>query len=649
MASARAGLTGGARAGPMGRRAAALAGVLGAAALLPLAGLDSYTLRLLNVALVFVVLTTAFNFTLGYAGQLSLAHVGFFALGAYGVGLATTAGVLGFWAALLASIAGCVLVAFGLGLPTLKLRTHYLALATLSFNEIVRLVLTNWKAVTRGTDGILNIPPPTLAGLPVRGELGWYYFLLAATAGLVWLAARVAGSRYGEAFTALKASELATEAMGVDTVRLKLMALALSAGYSAVAGGLYASLYTFISPEFFNIEILISTLVMLLIGGAGTVAGPVVGGVALTFLPEWLRDIRQYYMIAYGLGIVALIVFFPFGLVGLGRRLRARWRAGSPGARRPGPAVGPRARVVGPGGATAVPDARSATAAELAAPVAATAHPAVAPVAGAPSPGPPPEPAGPLLAIEGLTLRFGGLVAVDALDLAVEAGSIHGLIGPNGAGKTTVINAVTGLYRPQGGRVRLAGQDLLGLRPSRITRRGIARTFQTIRLFGEMSVLQNVTVAGQCHATTHLGHAVWGGARPRAEREAREAEARALLGLVGLADRAADPARSLPHGQQRQLEIARALATRPRLLCLDEPAAGLTHAERDELIHRMQAIRARGITLLVVEHNMPLIMRVCDRITVLDFGRKIAEGAPGEVREAPAVVEAYLGSRVAHA
>jgi ABC-type branched-subunit amino acid transport system ATPase component/ABC-type branched-subunit amino acid transport system permease subunit len=587
---------------------ALLAGTLVLAAAVPLAGLDGYTMRLINVSLVFVVLTTAFNFTLGHAGQLSLAHVGFFALGAYGVGLTTTAGLLSFWPALGVATLAAVAVAVGLGVPTVKLRTHYLALATLSFNEIVRLVLTNWKAVTRGTDGVLNIPAPSVLGLAVRGDVRWYYLLLAVTAGLVWLAARVAASRYGEAFAALRGSEVAAEAMGVDTVRLKVLALVLGAAYSAVAGGLYASLYTFISPEFFNIEILVSTLVMLLIGGAGTVLGPVVGGVALTFLPEWLRGIRQYYMIVYGLGIVALIVFFPRGLVGLAGRLLAE---------RPGGRVPVR----------------------------------VAP-AGAGAPGPPAAPApaaaGGRLEIRGLTVRFGGLVAVDALDLTAEAGQIHGLIGPNGAGKTTVINVVTGLYRPQQGAVRLAGADLAGLRPSQVTRRGVARTFQTIRLFGEMSALRNVMVAGQCHARTHLGHAV-AGVRARRERQALEAEGRALLARFGLAERADEPARSLPYGQQRLLEIARALATRPRLLCLDEPAAGLTHGEREELIRRLERLREDGLTLLLVEHNMPLVMRVCDRLTVLDFGRKIAEGPPAAVREDPAVVEAYLGARVAYA
>lgn len=301
--------------------------LLGVVLVLPLVVRDNYWMRLLNISLVFVVLTMAFNFTLGYTGQLSLGHVGFFALGAYTVGLTTTGGILTFWPALFAAILLNALIAVLLGIPTLKLKTHYLALATVSFNEIVRLVLTNWKAVTRGTDGVLNIPPPMVLGHAIRGEVLWFYFALAVTLVLVGLKWRIAHSRYGEAFAAIKQSEIAAEAMGVDTVRLKIFALVMSAVYSAVAGGVYASLSTFISPEFFSIDILISTLAMLLIGGAGTVLGPVIGGVFLTFLPELLRDIQQYYMIAYGVGIVGLIVFLPYGIVGLLDRLLRQPRA----------------------------------------------------------------------------------------------------------------------------------------------------------------------------------------------------------------------------------------------------------------------------------------------------------------------------------
>lgn len=311
------------------RRAGLWAMLVALAALvlcLPLLVQDNYTRRLINLAFIWTILTMSLNFILGFAGQLSLGHAGFFAIGAYVSGLLTTRLNLSFPVGLIASILVTGLVGLLLGLPTLRLRSHYLALVTLGFSEVVRLVLLGWKPVTRGTDGVLNIPPPNIGSLVLQGDKQQFYLLLAFTAVLIWLTYRFARSRYGLACRALRDSELAAGAMGISTHRLKLLTFVLSAVFAGIAGTLYAHLYAFLSPEAFGIDVTINTLTMVLIGGAGTVWGPTLGGVLLTFLPEWLRVLKDYRLVVYGLGLVALIIFMPTGLIGAGRSLWQRRR-----------------------------------------------------------------------------------------------------------------------------------------------------------------------------------------------------------------------------------------------------------------------------------------------------------------------------------
>jgi len=248
-----------------------------------------------------------------------------------------------------------------------------------------------------------------------------------------------------------------------------------------------------------------------------------------------------------------------------------------------------------------------------------------------------------VLAVEGLTCRFGGLIAVNNVDLNVRHGEIRALIGPNGAGKSTTLNLITGIYRPDKGSVRMGGQSLVGLQPSKIAKAGIARTFQTIRLWKQMTLLENVMVGHQCRTTAGLLDILLGTRKARDDEERTRTEAMEALELVGLGDRALRTASSLSYGQQRRLEIARALATIPKVLLLDEPAAGMNPQEVNDLVRQIQAIRDSGVTIVLIEHNMPLVMRIADRITVLSFGKKIAEGEPREIRENPEVIAAYLG------
>lgn len=295
----------------------------------PLAVRGQYSLRVINLAQLYAVLALGLNFTLGSAGLLSVGHAGFFGIGAY-VSALLTARDWNFWPALLVAALSNLAVSVLIGRPILHLKTHYLALATLGFGEIVRLVLLNWKNVTRGTDGIVGIPPPSLLGWTARTEAEKYYFILAFLALAIWVAWRIQESKYGRAFVAMRDSELATEAMGLNTANMKLLAFALSGLYAGLAGSLYAHLFSFISPEAFSFDVTVTVLAGLLIGGAGTVSGPVLGGMLLTFLPEWLRFLKDFYMVIYGVGIVVLIVFLPDGIVGSARRWRRGGREAAP-------------------------------------------------------------------------------------------------------------------------------------------------------------------------------------------------------------------------------------------------------------------------------------------------------------------------------
>ncbi len=572
------------------------------AALVPWLGLSTYTQRLVNLGLVFSLLAISLNLLLGYAGQISLGHAGFFGIGAYTAALLAEGGSgLLFWPGLL--LAGLVtgLAGLAIGLPTLRLRGHYLALATLGFGEIMRLLFFNWREVTRGMDGISGIPAPALPGFAFDTEARLFGLAAVLVALVLLLVRRLDGSKYGRWLAAIRDAELAAGTCGVNVPRLKLGVFMGSAALAGAAGALYAHMMTFISPDTFGFEVTAQVLSMVVVGGIGTVAGPVLGAFLLTFLPEWLRVSNAYYQLIYGAGLALMIVFLPAGLWGL---VRSKLRRAAP------------ALLVEPPSLAGLPAEIGAAPADSA-----------------------------LLDARGVTRRFGGLVAVDGLDLTVQAGSIHALIGPNGSGKSTFINLASGLYGLSGGSISFAGRPVGGARPWAIAQAGLARSFQNLRLFGSLTVEQNVLVACRAAHPAGLVRVLLASATARAEEaalRAAAAEAMQALGVWPLRDRVV---KTLPHEQQRMVEIARALAMRPRLLMLDEPAAGMNPSEADQLVTRIRALRDRGITILLVEHNMPLVMRLADRITVLNFGRKVAEGTPAEIRSNPAVIEAYLGRR----
>ena len=562
--------------------AAAVVGVLALSTLVPEQG---YTLNIVMQAATYAIAVAGLVVVLGYCGQISLAQAAFFGLGAYGVALGTVDFGLPFFVALLAGMALAAVFGVALGLASLRLGGHYLAMVTISFQQILTLVLTNWSGLTHGPDGVKNIARPGVPGL--RLESGDHYLglCLVALMGVTWCVWRLKTTRLGRAMQAVRDNEIAASTCGIDIFGTKVLAFGISAVLGGLGGGLFAGAFSYISPDQFGFAESIVLLTMALLGGVQSPFGALIGTGLLVILPEWLRGLRQYYLAVYGAAVILIMVFLPDGLWGLTRRLR-----------RPAP--------VGSGAVTPLPllSQRGAETAEVA------------------------------MAIEGLAKHFGGLKALDGVDMAVRRGTVHALIGPNGSGKTTFINVVTGLYRPTAGRIAIAGQDVTGTAPHQRTRRGLARTFQNIRVFRGMTVLENVMVGAE-----RPGNDI-------AEQPALVVErALAALDFVGLRGDAHRMVGTLSYGTQRYVEIARALAGSPQVLLLDEPAAGLNLTEKHELGLLLRRLKGHGLTILIVDHDMNLVEQVADHITVLNFGRRIADGGPRDVLSHPDVIAAYLG------
>ncbi|HKQ23433.1 MAG TPA: branched-chain amino acid ABC transporter ATP-binding protein/permease [Burkholderiales bacterium] len=537
---------------------------------------------------------------LGYAGQINLAQAAFFGFGAYGVALGTVSYGLPFWVSFAMGIGVAAIAGGILGLTTLRLGGHYLAMITISFQQIFDLVAVNWIALTHGPDGIAGIPRPSLFSYELSDDRAYLLLCTLVLYGLIALVWWLPQTRLGRAMRGVRENELAAEVIGVHTLRVKVTAFILCATLGGIGGGLYAGGFAYISPDNFNFTRAVEFLSMVLLGGAQSPFGAVLGTTLLILLPEWLKEmppslqfIKDVYLAIYGLAVILIMVFMPEGLWGL---LRNGWK---------------KLRSPVPVDTTSIPKL------ELDIPV---------------------TDATPLLKLEGMQKFFGGLRAVDGIDLEVGRGTVHALIGPNGSGKTTMLNVVNGIYKPTGGRIIIDGQDVSQKAPHERAGHGLGRTFQNIRLFPAMSALENVIVGAQ-----RDNNPIEPG------RPALRMRAMSALQFVGLADKADAIVRSLPYGHQRLVEIARALAGHPKLLLLDEPAAGLNQTEKMELVELLRRLRSgHGLTIFLIDHDMGLVEKISDRITVLNFGKKIAEGAPQEVLRHPEVIAAYLGEEPAN-
>jgi branched-chain amino acid transport system permease protein len=548
--------------------------------------INDYYLQILIWVGINVIMGVSLNLINGFTGQFSLGHAGFMAIGAYVAASMTKLMGMPFALALLAG--GIAAAAGGLvvGIPTLRLAGDYLAIATLGFGEIIRVIILNLDVVGG---------PRGLPGIPAHTTFLWVYAIAAATVvvvrNLIW-------SRQGRALVAIREDETAAETMGVDTTRNKIMAFVVGAFFAGVAGGLYAHKITFIDPSQFDFMKSVEALVIIVLGGLGSITGTVMAAFVVTFLPEVLRAFADYRMIIYSLMLILMMLYRPRGLMGTAE---FSFRQLGLADRRP------------------VPDKGGQAAGR--------------------SDGPPP-----VLETRRVCMDFGGLRAVSDFNMTLRQGELVGLIGPNGAGKTTVFNMLTGLAEATSGRVYFMGEDITKRRPSEINDMGVARTFQNIRLFSNLSVLDNVRIAFRGERPYSMAEALLRAGRYSPQEDQIYRKSMEFLRLFGLEDRASEIASKLPYGAQRRLEMARALATRPKLLLLDEPAAGMNPQETQELLELIRWINERfDLTVLLIEHDMNLVMKLCQRIIVLDYGLTIADGSPAEIVKNRRVIEAYLG------
>jgi ABC-type branched-subunit amino acid transport system ATPase component/ABC-type branched-subunit amino acid transport system permease subunit len=604
--------------------------------LLPLTFENGFFMRIAQQIAFYTIAAIGLNILVGYQGQVSLGHGGLFAVGAYTSALLATQLGVPVWACMIAGAAVAGLIGALLALPTLRAKGPYLAMVTIAFSVIIYVVAQNWTDLTRGPEGIKSIPGISWFGTEIRqlrtyrpfgddgltfgGSVAYFWVVATATLLVQVFAGNLLTGRWGRTINAVRQSEIASETIGVSVYRWKVGAFALSAVLAGLSGAFFAHQDGYIVSDTFTFNKSVELLVYVILGGARSLFGPLIGATVLVILPEFLKMLEsfefmpaavkpllEHYLLLYGALLILFLITMPEGMAGALKRIP--FLAG----------LLPRA---------AAPDVRP-----------------VAMLASARGANGPEGTGRAELVADDVKMYFGGLKAVDGVSLSVQPGQIHGLIGPNGSGKSTIVNCLTGVYRPTGGVVRIGSTPMNALPPHAIAALGVTRTFQNIQLFRDLSVLDNVLMG--YHLRMRYGFFdMLLRTRRSVEEEARfRQEAMDLLSFLGLAHLAESEAQSLPYGLQRLVEIARALALDPAVLILDEPAAGVPAGEIGALSDVIRRIRDAGVTILVIEHHMDLVMGISDHVAALDYGRKIAEGTPEEIQANERVIVAYLGDK----